>query len=89
MGKTIHAADAADVYPSIGCGLSVEVIFLYDFLQYVAEFDFCKFGSFEWCHEVEVARSMLINCAPTVEITLLRNILIKRSVAVLVPTSSG
>ena len=56
LGKTIHTADAADVYPSIGCGLLVESIFLNDFLRNVAEFDFCKFGSFEWCHEVEICK---------------------------------
>ncbi len=56
LGKTIHAADAADVHPFIGSGLCVEVIFLYDFLRNVAELDFCKFGSFEWCHEVEICK---------------------------------
>ena len=56
LGKTIHAADAADVNPSIRCGLFMESIFLNDFLRNVAEFDFCKFGSFEWCHEVEIGK---------------------------------
>ncbi len=28
LEKTVHAADAADVDPSIGCGLFVESIFL-------------------------------------------------------------
>ena len=54
LGKTIHAADAADVYPSVRCGLFMELIFLNDFLRDVAEFDLCEFGSFEWCHEVEI-----------------------------------
>ena len=56
LGKTIHAADAADVYPSIRCGLFMELIFLNDFLRDVTEFDLCKFGSFEWCHEVEIGK---------------------------------
>ena len=56
LGKTIHATDAADIYPFIGCGLLVESIFLNDFLRDVAEFDLCKFGSFEWCHEVEIGK---------------------------------
>ena len=34
----------------------MELIFLNDFLWNVAEFDLCKFGSFEWCHEVEIGK---------------------------------
>ena len=66
LGKTLHSADAVDVYPSVGCGLLMELIFLNDFLQDVAEFDLCEFGSFEWCHEVEIgkvdAHKMRVQC---------------------------
>ncbi len=89
LGKTIHAADAADVNPSIRCGFFVESIFLNDFFRDVAEFDLCKFGSFEWCHEVEIgkvdAHKMRAWCGNyTVE-----EYLIRRSVAMLLPTSLG
>jgi hypothetical protein len=53
LRKTIYPMGAADVYPSIGCGFFVEFIFLYDFLQNVAELYLGKFGSFKGCHEVE------------------------------------
>jgi hypothetical protein len=67
----------------------MELIFLNDFLRDVAEFDLCKFGSFEWCHEVEIGKVDAHEARPRVEMTLFRNILIRRSVAMLVPTSSG
>ncbi len=67
----------------------MEFVFLYDFLQNVSEFDLGKFGSFEGCHEVEVGKINTHEMHPGVEITLLRNILIRSSVAVLVPMSSG
>jgi hypothetical protein len=88
LRKTIHTAGPSDVHPYTGWGLAVEFIFLYDFLCDVAELYLGNFGSFEGCHEVEVDRSMLMKRAPGVEITLLRNILMRRSVAVLVPMSS-
>ena len=46
LRKTVHTAGASDVHPSIGCGLAVEFIFLYDFLWNVAELYLGKFGSF-------------------------------------------
>ena len=56
LRKTVHAVDAMDVHPPIGCGLVVEFIFLYDFLRNVTELYLGKFGSFEGCHEVEVGK---------------------------------
>ena len=84
LRKTVHPTGAADVYPSIGCGFFVEFIFLYDFLQNVTELYLGKFGLFK-----ELATSMLVKHTPGVEITLLRNILIRRSVVLLVPASLG
>ena len=46
LGKAIHALAALDVYPPVGCGFVVEVIFLYYFLWDVTELELGKFRSF-------------------------------------------
>lgn len=61
----------------------MEVVFLYDFFWDVTEFEFCKLGSFELCHE-KVNAHELRTC---VEMTLSRNMLIRSNVDVLVSMS--
>ena len=46
LGKAVHAVAASDVYPPVGCGFVMEVIFLFYFLQDVTELDLGKFRSF-------------------------------------------
>ena len=56
LRESIHSAGATNVYSTIVSGFPVEFVFLYDFLQDVAELYLGKFRLFEGCHEVEVGK---------------------------------
>ena len=67
----------------------MEVIFLYYFFPNVTEFYLGNSGHLSDVMRQKLARLMLIKCVTGVEMTLLKNILMRRSVVVLVPTSLG
>ena len=89
LRKAIHAANTMDVYPTIGCGSVLKIVFLYDFFRDVAKSDFGKPGGFSGVMRQKLMRSMIIKQAPGIDITPLRNILMNNKVAMFVPTSFG